>query len=243
MARKDESPVQVRTRPIAEKSKDELDRELDAALADSFPASDPVAMEIPARRDRSRTASQATSVNVVREVVGVFDDLPALEAAIADLQSSGFDRAELSMVAGQKTVERELGHLYEKVSELEDDPNVPRDAYVPRESIGEGEGALIGGLVYVGAIAAAGAVVASGGTLAAVITAAAVSGGAGGFVGGILANILAEHHADYLRRQLERGGILLWVRVWDAKDERTAISILTKHSAHDVHAHNIPVQG
>ena len=42
-------------------------------------------------------------------------------------------------------------HIYERVSELEDDPSVPRTAYISTESRGDAEGGgLIGGLLYVG---------------------------------------------------------------------------------------------
>jgi hypothetical protein len=39
--------------------------------------------------------------------------------------SSGFDRAELSMLAAERTVDEKLGHKYQKIAELEDDPIVP----------------------------------------------------------------------------------------------------------------------
>ena len=224
------------------KTRDMIEQELDAALADSFPASDPVAMVIPSRGDRRKKARVAatSSSNLVREVVAVFDRSDQLEAAIDDLQSSGFDRAEFSMLAVQETVEEKLGHAYKKVCELEDNPDVPRRAYVPRESVGEGKGALLGGLMYLGAIAATGAVVGTGGAIGAAIAAAAAGAGVGAFVGGILATVLDGYHANYLRDQLDRGGILLWVRVWDSEDEKAAVEILSKHSAHDVHAHTLP---
>jgi len=103
------------------------------------------------------------------EAVGVFNSAEALQAAIDELLSSGFDRAELSLLASQDAVERRLGHRYEKVSGLANDPTVPRAAYMSTEAIGEAEGGLIGGLLFVGAVAATGAIVASGGTLAAAI--------------------------------------------------------------------------
>ena len=74
--------------------------------------------------------------------------------------------------------------------------------------------------MYVGAIAAVGAVVASGGTIAAAITAAALAGGAGGLIGSILAKWVGEHQAHYLQTQMDHGGLLLWVRTWQAEDER-----------------------
>jgi outer membrane lipoprotein SlyB len=173
------------------------------------------------------------------EVVGIFDDPDSLQSAIDDLLSAGFDRAELSLLAGETAVEEKLGHAYRKVEEIEDDITIPREAYVSTESIGDAEGGLIGGLVYVGAVAAAGAVVATGGTLAAIVGAVAAAGGAGALAGSVLATLVGRHHAHYLQEQLDRGGLLLWVRTWDKAREARAKEILTRHSAHDVHAHSL----
>jgi hypothetical protein len=177
----------------------------------------------------------------VREAVGVFDTTKTLEAAIDELQSSGFDRAELSLLASEPTVVEHLGHLYTKVETAEDDPEAPRTAYISTESVGDAEGGLIGGLLYVGAVVAAGAVLATGGAMATAIGAAAAAGGAGGLIGAALAAVVDKHHADYLAKQLEHGGLLLWVRTKDAEHEKRAKEILSKHSAHDVHLHDIAV--
>jgi len=187
----------------------------------------------------SSTQSQETRT----EAVGVFDDADSLQVAIDEIQSSGFDRADFSLLASENVVEDKLGHIYDKVTELEDDPSVPRAAYVSTEAVGDAEGGLIGGLVYVGALAAAGAVVASGGTLAAVIAAAAMTGGAGGLIGSVLAKLVGDRHAHYLQEQIDHGGLLLWVRTWDKEHEQRAVEILSKHSAHDVHVHALPDTG
>ena len=178
----------------------------------------------------------------VREAVGVFNRPEELQHAIDELLSSGFHRAELSLLAGEQAVEEKLGHRYKKISALADHPTVPRAVYVSTEAIGDAEGGLIGGLMYVGGVAAAGAVVASGGTLAATIAAAALAGGAGGLIGSILAKWIGDHHAHYLQEQLDRGGLLLWVRTWDAEDETRAVEILRKHSASDAHVHALPAE-
>lgn len=180
------------------------------------------------------------STATIREAVGVLDDEKSLEAAIDELLTHGFDRREISLVAGESAVEEKLGHMYQKAEQVEDDPAVPRAAYVSRESLGAAEGALFGGLVYVGAVATAGAVFATGGPLTTAIVAAAMVGGAGGLIGSTLAAMLGQHHADYLHAQLDRGGLLLWVRTRDAKHEARALEVLTKYSAHDVHIHDIP---
>ena len=177
----------------------------------------------------------------VREAVGVFNHPEDLQSAIDELLSSGFDRAELSLLASEHVVEQKLGHRYEKVSLLADDPTIPRAAYVSSEAIGGAEGGLIGGLMYVGAAATAGAIVASGGTLATAIAATALAGGAGGLIGSILAKWVGDHHAGYLQEQMNHGGLLLWVRTWAAEDEKRAVGILKKHSANGAHVHTLPM--
>lgn len=176
----------------------------------------------------------------IREAVAYFDASKELEEAIDELLSSGFDRAEISLLATEKTVEEQLGHQYHKVAELEDDPAVPRAIYIPKESIGDAQGALIATPLYIAAATAIGAIVASGGSLLAVIVGAAVAGGAGGALGAGLAKLVGDRHAENLQNQLEHGGLLLWVRTWDSGDEQRAVDILTKHSGHDVHVHGAP---
>jgi hypothetical protein len=105
----------------------------------------------------------------VREAVGVFHDEKSLQSAVDELLIADFDRSYLSLLAGNKAVEEKLGHVYETVSELEDDSRAAYQAYVGSDSRTEAKGAIMSGLAYVGAIGAVGAIVASGGTIAAAI--------------------------------------------------------------------------
>lgn len=178
----------------------------------------------------------------LREAVGVFHDPGALQEALDELLGSGFDRAEISLLASEHAIEAKLHHRYRKVAELEDDPQVPRAAYVSLESIGDAEGSLIGGLMYLGAVAAGGAVVASGGTLAGAFLLAAMAGGAGGLFGSALAKFIDYHHSDYLQRQLEKGGLLLWVHARDPEHEERAKRILERHSGDHVHVHELSAE-
>ncbi len=171
------------------------------------------------------------------EVVGVFKTAEDLEAAIEALLSSGFDRAQLSLLASDRAIEGKLKHPFGRVLELADDLTVPRSAYVSTAAIGDAKGALIGGLTYIGATAAIGAVVIAGGALAATLMAAMVAGGAGALLGSILARLVGQHHAEYLQSQIERGGLLLWVRAWEQADEPLATSIMRKYGGGDVHSH------
>ncbi len=172
-----------------------------------------------------------------REVVGVFNDEISLQDAIDEVLTSGFDRAEVTLLAGEDAVVEKLGHKYKKVEEIEDDANTPRADYVDAESVGEAKGALMGGLLYIGAFAAAGAILASGGTLATILAGAAAAGSGGALIGAVLGEFIDEHHASYLQQQLDHGGLLLWVRTRDEPREKTAKEILARHSGRDVHAH------
>lgn len=179
----------------------------------------------------------------IREAVGVLPDTASLEAAIDDLQSAGFDRAEISLLATQEALERSDGRLKDQIEELEDDPNAPRASYASQESLGAGEGGLIGGFAYVPAVTAAGVVVLSGGAMAPAIAAAVGAGGAGAAIGAVLARWLGRHHGENLEQQMERGGLLLWVRTRDAEREQRAKEILSRHDARDVHVHEVPAEG
>jgi hypothetical protein len=172
----------------------------------------------------------------VCEVVGVFHKAEDLESAIDELLRSGFDRAELSLLASENAVATKLGGYYRSTQEMADDPAVPRAAFVSTAAIGDAQGALIGGLAYIGATVAIGAVVMSGGALAAAVAGALLAGGTGAVLGSVLAHWVGDHHAAYLHDQVENGGLLLWVRAWNASDEARAIEIIEKHAADSVHS-------
>lgn len=175
----------------------------------------------------------------LREAVGVFTTASDLQAAIDELLSSGFHRAELSLLAGKDAVDEKLGGGFAGARALEDDGAVPRSAYVSPEAIGDAQGGIVGALTYAGATVAAGAVVLSGGPVIAALVAATLAGGAGGIGGVLLAKWLGDHHGRYLQAQIDHGGLLLWVRTRDAKAEERALRILRKHSSRDAHVHTL----
>lgn len=178
----------------------------------------------------------------VREAVAVFANAESFQAAIDDLLSSGFHRAQLSLLAREKDVCAKLGAEYWQVDDLDDDPRVPRAAYVSNEAIGDGQGALIGGLAYVGAGVLMGPVAAAGGALTAIASAAALGAGAGGLIGTWFARALGAHHAQRIEEQLARGGLLLWVRIFEEEEEQRASRVLRKHSGQDVHLHDCDLE-
>jgi hypothetical protein len=175
----------------------------------------------------------------VSEAVAVFHDVSALDAAVDDLRKAGFKRGDISLLAGEDAVEKKLGHRYQRVEELEDDPDAPRVAYKTRASVGESEDLIIGSMTYLPAVVAAGTVVATAGVVAAAVTGTAI---AGALIGTVLAHWLDRQQAEWLQEQLDHGGLLLWVRTPDAEAEQKAMTILRRHSAHDVHIHRLPAK-
>jgi hypothetical protein len=178
----------------------------------------------------------------VSEAVGVFSSAETLQAAIDELLQSGFHRAALGLLASEHAIEEKLGHWYPNVGSLADNPKSPRASYVSPEAIGDAEGALIGLPMYVGAMVAAGAIVASGGSLVAIVLGAALSGSAGGLLGSLFAQWVGEHHARHVQQQVDRGGLILWVRTRTRAEEERAIAILEKHSGEQVHIHGLPLE-
>jgi hypothetical protein len=94
--------------------------------------------------------------DTIREVVAAFDEVDTLDAAVYALESRGFDRAAFSLLAGEKAVEQKLGHRYQQIKEVEDDPDVPRATFFSRISRLEADYlpapalAAVGALVMIG---------------------------------------------------------------------------------------------
>jgi hypothetical protein len=193
-------------------------------------SSTPTPSSMPTRRDTE-----------VREVVGLFSDAGALEAAVEDLLRSGFEHGDVSLLAGERVVREKLGHRLDDTIAAADDPNVPRRGYVGSEATNEGRTALTSILGYFGAVTALGVTFATGGAAAAAIGAALVGGGAGAGLGVGLGKLYDKRTADNLEEQIHKGGILVWVRCRDGACEERAGELLRRHGAHHVHAHAMPM--
>ena len=169
-----------------------------------------------------------------REIVGVFADAITLEAATFELLEAGFGEAQITLLAGEKTIIEKLGHKYKRVEELEDDPAVPRILY---RAFDKKKTVILGTLAAIGAVATAGAIFAGGGALVATLGSGLIGAEVGGFLGGVLGDFVDDQHARYLKNQLDHGGLLLFVRTRNEAEEDAAKKILTSHSGRDVHAH------
>ena len=175
-----------------------------------------------------------------REAVGVFRDFETLRAAADELLTSGFERADLSLLADHRTILRKRGRLYASMREAGDDLEVPFRPYVAGDSRVEIEAFAVGISVYAGAMTGGIAGAAAGFGIWPLVGAVALAGAAGGLIGGAIAYLLESRNARVIREQLADGGLLLWVRAADPTHEQHALEILTRHAADDVHVHELP---
>jgi hypothetical protein len=177
----------------------------------------------------------------VREVTGVAHSRDALETAVGALLESGFDRADVDIMAGTDAIAEKLGGIYAPIEELADVPQAPRRFFRAREDVTVPLAGAAGILTYIGATAAALGVVASGGALAAAVAAAAAGGAAAGGIGALVARSLGQEEARELEHQIALGGVVLWVRVRSPEEEQKAQQILSEHGAEAVRVHEIEV--
>jgi hypothetical protein len=175
----------------------------------------------------------------VREAVGVFSDFDALEAAVDELEVSGFDRAAISVLASDEKIKERMDGLYPTLLEIEDDRRAPGAAFAEKDSRVEGEAALVGIPFYIGCVAAAAVAAGSGGLAVPTIGTMLAGAAAGGGLGALLAGAVARRHSDSVSKQLARGGTVMWVSVRDDDAVKRALQILTKTGARDVHVHEM----
>lgn len=178
--------------------------------------------------------------SIVREAVAVFATVKDMQAAVDELLTSNFDRADLSMLASADAVEQKLGYSFKSTTNIKDEPDVPTAPYIEPESIAVLQGSAIGGFMYVGAIIGFAPILASGGAIGAAIIGSLAGATGGTAIGAVLASFIDQKRADYLSEQLEHGGILLWVRTSDSEHEKRAVEILSRHSGTDVEVLGIP---
>ena len=149
-----------------------------------------------------------------REIVGLFTERDSFDRAVAALLSSGFERADLSVLASHESLEA---------------------AGRPGKSWREAMLALVGELKYEGPLVASGAIFLAGGPVAATI-----AGVIGAAVGGaaavdLLGEVTAQPHTEDFARSLAAGSVILWVRAPDEARQAKARDILTACGADNVH--------
>lgn len=177
---------------------------------------------------------------MVREAVGVFQDPDALQSTLDELETNGFRRDEISVLAPHSEVQKKLMKENPGLHDIMENPATPRAVFIPKEVMGEIFGSIVGLPLYIGAI--------FGGFLAIVeqmgwlyIIFGLVAGGlAGAFIGGFISYVVSQWWEGHIRRQLRNGGLVMWVNIRSPDQESKAWRIMSVNRARYLHVHDIP---
>lgn len=178
-----------------------------------------------------------TTEGSFREAVGLFNNVDDLQAAIRDLEGTAFARQDISVMGTRSELEKVFGAPTVPPELAMDNADTPRQAPSRPEEQNIGRSAMIGVPAYVGAMAmalGAGAI-----TFPAFIGVAVLGAAGGGAIGAILVKLFGDRYNRHLEEQIERGGLLLWVRTPDEDREDTAKRIMISRGGYDVHTHEI----
>ena len=152
-------------------------------------------------------------IGALHEVRATFRDADAMQRAVARLEISGFDRADLSLPEVMPPAERATPEQGAKPVDTEEDARQTRTLHV------SGAAAAV-------ALAASGVVVASGGAAVPAVAAALLGGGAAGGVAYTLSSASNADEQMDRERKAASGNLILSVRAPSAEKRAEAQSIL-----------------
>lgn len=177
---------------------------------------------------------------MVREAVGVFQDTEALQSALDELETNGFRREEISVLAPHNEVKKKLMTENPGLHEIMDNPNTPRAVFIPKEVMGEIMGSIVGLPLYVGAIFGGFLAIVEGAGWLYIFGGIMIGGLIGSLIGGFITYMVTEWWSRHIRRQINNGGLVLWVNIRSPDQESKAWRIMSINRARYLHVHDIP---
>lgn len=165
----------------------------------------------------------------VRQVIGAMQSQEQFEAAVAELEATGIDRARISVLAQEDLLRScalalgcDLANLPRVEIDLEDDRQQVRTL-------------LTSLAATVASFAGAGAALAaSGGAAAPAVLAALASGGGIGGLAVLFGRHQETEHRKWARQQVLQGGILVIVRPANAQQTEAANKVLQRYCGQNV---------
>ncbi len=164
---------------------------------------------------------ESPPIGVLHEVRATFRDPDAMQVAVARLEMSGFDRADLSLPSAVAGSEHATPETSAKPVDTEEDARQARTLHT------SGAAAAAG-------MAAAGVVIASGGAAAPAVAAALVGGGLAGGVVHALSSLANKDEQEDRDAKAATGTLVLAVRTPTAEKRAEAEAILRAAGAMDM---------
>lgn len=168
----------------------------------------------------------------MKTVVGLYDDLTNAHATVNDLVSAGFDRSDISLIAGDPD-NTYSSDLATNSSNLDTNTTATAEQATENAMAGAFAGGAIGGLagmlVGLGALAIPGlGPVIAAGPIVAGLTGAGIGAAAGGLLGALIGWGIPEEHAAYYAEGIRRGSTLVALKVDEGRVE-DAVAIMDRH--------------
>ena len=170
----------------------------------------------------------------MKTVVGLYEDIADAQSAINDLVRSGFDRADISLVASNRWANENDG----MTTVYDDDVDVTSSQLGDDVAAGMATGGVVGGLggVLLGlgalAIPGVGPIIAAG-PLVAGLAGAGIGAAVGGLVGALVNWGVPPAEAELYAESVRRGGILVGLKS-DESRVAEAIGIMNRYAPIDV---------
>lgn len=181
--------------------------------------------------------SPTQNPDALREIAAVFMSSEQLEAAINELASHGWDRADMSLLAQEHVFSGDVSELVQDTQRTADDPSAPRSPVVSDTDVRQGRTLATSLAGAVAALVASGATILTGGGALAAVAGAAVAGGGASALANAVGRKAGSSREDFLHEQVVHGGIVLWAALRDPSREDVAREILTRHGGRDIHVH------
>jgi hypothetical protein len=157
--------------------------------------------------------TSAPPIETVHEVRGRFSSPDALQDAVARLELTGFDRADLSLPEVMPPAERATPEAGAKPVDTEEDARQARTLHTS-------------GAASVAALAAAGVVIATGGAAAPAVAAAVVGGGLAGGAAFAISSAANQGEQNDREAKAATGNLILTVRAMTAEKRAEAVTVL-----------------
>lgn len=165
----------------------------------------------------------------VRQVTGSMQSKEQFEAAVADLEASGIDRARISVLAQEDLLVSCAGAVGCDLANL---PRIEIDLADDRQQVRTlltSLAATVASFAGVGA-----ALTATGGATAPALIAAVASGGSVGSLATLFGRHRETENQEWARQQILHGGILVIVNPANAAQTEAASRILQRHCGRNV---------
>lgn len=176
---------------------------------------------------------------IEREVVGYFQNMDGVNGVIDALSKIGIGKSEISLLTSAEDAEIKLGNHF-AIKSIRTVDGVPEIIYENDKNDRGDKFTDTANLMYLGELAETAPVILSGGTLAAGLMAGLL--GSAKSLKSAFEKLVGWEHAKHIEHELKKGGVLVWVRVWNDSDERRVSLILEKNYGKDVHVHRFENQ-